>query len=191
MRDKSDFVYKTKGFFIPSIYLPTYARQLGFSSTVSALPIIMINLAATVGSITMGSMVDRFHVTTGILVSTAGAVLSVFLLWGFSTSLAPLLAFSVMYGLFAGSFANTWPGILREVQQKTGQMEGSMMFSFLCLGRGVGNVISGPVSEALIQVGDLGGAGLYGTQYGGLVLFTGLSAALGGIGMVGRRIGWL
>ncbi|KAF2833465.1 MFS general substrate transporter [Ophiobolus disseminans] len=179
------------GFFLPTIYLPTYTRQLGFSTTVSALPIILINIAAVVGSISMGTIVDRWHVTTGILVSTTGAVISIFFLWGFSTSLAPLLTFCIMYGLFAGSFANTWPGIIREVQHRTGQVEGPMMFSFLSLGRGAGNMLSGPLSEALIKAGYIGGAGLYGTEYGSLVLFTGITAALGGIGVVGRRVGWL
>jgi MFS family permease len=179
------------GFFVPSIYLPTFATQLGFTGTITALPIILINVSAVFGSISMGSIVDKWHVTTGILISTTGAVLSIFLLWGFSTSLAPLLAFSILYGLFAGSFTNTWPGILREVQQKTGQVEGPMMFAFLCLGRGIGNVMSGPVSEALIRAGEIGGSGLYGTKYGSLVLFTGITAALGGIGVIGRINSWL
>ena len=49
------------GFFVPSIYLPTYTKALGFSSAVSALPIILINMAAVIGSISMGSIVDRTH----------------------------------------------------------------------------------------------------------------------------------
>lgn len=184
-------VIQSLGFFVPSIYLPTYTKQLGFDSTVSALPIVLLNTAAVFGSIAMGAIVDRFHVTTGILISTIGAVLSIFLIWGFSTSLAPLLTFSFMYGLFAGSFTNTWPGILRTVQRSTGQMESPMIYSFLSLGRGLGNVISGPVSDALIKPGNMGEIGLYGTQYGSLVLYTGISAAFGGIGVLGKRAGWL
>jgi cyanate permease len=95
------------GFFVPSIYLPMYAKQLGYSSAVSALTIILINIAAVIGSISMGYIVDRMHVTTAILISTIGGMLSVFLRRGFSTSLAPLFTFSFVYGLFAGSFANT------------------------------------------------------------------------------------
>ncbi|CAE7176017.1 hypothetical protein PTNB73_02940 [Pyrenophora teres f. teres] len=179
------------GFFVPSIYLPTYTKTLGFSNTVSTLPIILINIAAVIGSVSMGTIVDRAHVTTAILISTIGAMLSIFLIWGFSTSLPPLLTFCFMYGLFAGSFTNTWPGILRTVQKSTGQMESSMVYSFLSLGRGVGNVVSGPVSEALMKTGNLGGMGLYGTQYGSLVIWTGTSAALGGVSIIGRRVGWL
>ncbi|RYO42740.1 hypothetical protein AA0111_g132 [Alternaria arborescens] len=179
------------GFFVPSIYLPTYTKALGFSSAVSALPIILINMAAVIGSISMGSIVDRTHVTTAILISTIGAMLSVFLIWGFSTSLPPLLIFCFMYGLFAGSFTNTWPGILRTVQMSTGQMESSMVFSFLSMGRGIGNVVSGPVSETLLKMGNIGDHGLYGTPYGSLVVWTGISAALGGVSIIGRRVGWL
>ncbi|EOA89792.1 hypothetical protein ACJQWK_02791 [Exserohilum turcicum] len=179
------------GFFVPSIYLPTYTKALGFNHTISSLPVIMINIAAVIGSVTMGTIVDRTHVTTAILISTVGTVLSVFLVWGFSTSLPPLLVFCFVYGLFAGSFTNTWPGILRTVQRSTGQMESSMVFSFLCLGRGVGNVASGPVSEALMKLGNVGGSGLYATQYGSLVIWTGVSAALGGVSIIGRRVGWL
>lgn len=179
------------GFFVPSIYLPSYTKALGFNNTVSALPIILINIAAVIGSVSMGSIVDRTHVTTAILISTIGAMLSIFLIWGFSTSLPPLLTFCFMYGLFAGSFTNTWPGILRTVQRSTGQMESSMVYSFLSLGRGVGNVVSGPVSEALMKTGNIGGVGLYGTQYGSLVIWTGISAALGGVSIIGRRVGWM
>jgi hypothetical protein len=96
-----------------------------------------------------------------------------------------------MYGLFAGSFTNTWPGILRTVQMSTGQMESSMVFSFLSMGRGIGNVVSGPVSEALLKMGNVGDHGLYGTPYGSLVVWTGISAALGGVSIIGRRVGWL
>lgn len=197
LRDRSFWVlqlgnvFQGFGFFIPSLYLPSYASSLGYNSTTSALPVVLVNIAAVVGSITMGGVIDRWDVTVGIFISTLGAVLSVFLIWGFSTSLPTLFVFSIVYGLFAGSFANTYPGILRTVQRSTGQMEGSMIFGFLCLGRGIGNVMSGPVSEALIRTGNVGGVGLYGTRYGSLILFTGITAALGGVGVIGKRIGWL
>src|SRR5690242_14358515 len=73
------------GYFIPSIYLPTYAKSLGASNAVSALTLILTNVAAVVGCVGMGWIVDRWHITTCILVSTIGSTLSVFLLWGFST----------------------------------------------------------------------------------------------------------
>jgi hypothetical protein len=41
-------------------------------------------------------------------------------------------------------------------------MESAMVFAFLSLGTGMGNVVSDPVSEALIKVGTVGEHGLYG-----------------------------
>lgn len=179
------------GYFVPSIYLPTYARQIGASSGVSALTVILFNIASVFGCIGMGNLVDRLHVTTCILVSTVGSTLSIFLLWGFSTTIPPLLTFCILYGLFAGSFSSTYPGVMMAVKKSGVRTDTTMIFAMLAAGRGIGNVLCGPVSEALVRAGDVGAKGLYATQYGPLVLFTGISAALGGVGVFGRRLGWV
>ncbi|KAF2179001.1 MFS general substrate transporter [Zopfia rhizophila CBS 207.26] len=179
------------GYFVPSIYLPTYARQLGASNPVSALTIILFNIASVFGCVIMGSIIDRWHVTTCICISTLGSTLAIFLLWGFSTSLPPLLIFSLMYGLFAGSFSSTYPGVMMAVQRRTRDADSSMVFAMLAAGRGIGNVVCGPVSEALRRVGEWEAVGAYGKGYGPLVVFTGVSAALGGVAVVGRRVGWV
>ncbi|ORY17954.1 major facilitator superfamily domain-containing protein [Clohesyomyces aquaticus] len=184
------------GYFIPSIYLPTYARQLGASTSLSTLTIILFNIASVFGCILMGLIIDRWHVTTCILVSTLGSTASVFLIWGFSTSLPSLFVFSIFYGLFAGSFSSTWPGIMGAVKGKAAvrnvEADGTMVFAWLAAGRGIGNVVCGPVSEALRAGGAWNAMGVYGDGgYGPLVVFTGVSALLGGIGVVGRRVGWV
>lgn len=73
------------------------------------------------------------------------------------------------------------------------------MFGLLAGGRGIGNVISGPLSAALIERGAVGGGSGGGGQelgwgqgwewgfsseYGTLILFTGVTALLGGVGVV-------
>ncbi|KAJ5504559.1 hypothetical protein N7463_007433 [Penicillium fimorum] len=109
------------GFFLPSIYLPTYAGMIGASSSLQALTVILFNLASVVGCVLMGAIIDKLDVTLCILVSTIGSSIGVFLIWGFSMSLAPLFIFSIIYGLFAGSYTSTWPGIMREVVRKSPQ----------------------------------------------------------------------
>lgn len=78
----------------------------------------------------MGSIVDKYDVTTCILLSTLGSTASIFLLWGFSTSLAPLMCFCIVYGLFAGSFSSTWPGIMMMMKRGEGgaRVDGTMVF---------------------------------------------------------------
>lgn len=134
---------------------------------------------------------DRWHITTCILISTIGSTLSVFLLWGFSTNLPLLLVFCIVYGLFAGSYTTTYPGIMSAVKATDHRTDTTMVYAMLVAGRGIGNVICGPVSEALLRVGDVGSAGLYASVYGPLVVFTGISAALGGVSCFARTLGWV
>lgn len=59
----------------------------------------------------------------------------------------------------------------------------------LAAGRGIGAVCSGPLSEALLRDGPWKGEGAlgYGTGYGGLIVFTGITALCGGLSFVGKR----
>ncbi|KAL3472268.1 MFS general substrate transporter [Aspergillus californicus] len=181
------------GFFLPSIYLPTYAGMIGASSSLQALTVILFNVASVVGCVLMGAIVDKIDVTLCILVSTVGSTLGVFLVWGFSMSLGPLFVFAVIYGLFAGSYTSTWPGIMRDVVRKKTSAESSMVFACLAAGRGVGNLVSGPLSEALVKgmpwEGNVGYG--YGSGYGTLIVFTGVTGVVGGGSYIARSLKWM
>ncbi|KAK7984974.1 major facilitator superfamily domain-containing protein [Apiospora saccharicola] len=224
-------ILEATGFFLPAIYLPTYARSVFASGSLpSATTVLLVNVASVVGCVTMGSLTDRLHVVTCILVSTAGATLCVFLVWGLASSLAGLYAFCLLYGLFAGSYTSAWPGIMRAVMEKAaasdvahsgsststdaaapspdnsndcggnisekkkyGPVDTGMVFAWLAAGRGIGNVISGPLSEGLLDGTPWLGqaAGGYGSGYGGLIVFTGVTATLGGGSYIWKRAGVL
>jgi MFS family permease len=183
-------VLQSLGFFIPSVYLPTYAKFLGGSNSVGTVSLVLFNVASVAGCVLMGLLVDRLSVTTCIAISALGSAVSVFLFWGFSNELSLLLVFSLLYGLFAGSFSSTWPGIMRSIVSKTARTEPTMVFAFLAAGRGVGNVVSGPISDILIKAPNWQGEALlgYGSKYGPLIVFTGATALMGGIAVSGRRI---
>lgn len=186
-------IIEALGFFLPTIYLPTFARSLGANNLEASLTIVALNLSSTFGCIVMGSLIDKYHSTTCILVSTIGSILGIFLIWGFSASLAPVYAFSIIYGVFAGSFTSTWPGIMRETRKLKESADASMIFACLAAGRGIGNVVSGPLSEALVKgfpwTGDAGWA--YGSGYGTLIVFTGVTALVGGCSILARPLRWV
>lgn len=210
-------IVEATGFFLPSkcrftlqsicgtladqtpkaIYLPSFARTtLGAGSLTSASTVLLVNVASVFGSVAMGWLIDRFHVTTCILVSTIGCVLGVFCVWGLSSSLPTLYFFCITYGLFAGSFSSSWPGVMSEVARVGGKRYGyvdpTMVFGWLCAGRGVGNVVAGPLSQALLSSGNIWKADYgYGSGYGGLIVFTGVSALMGGASWIWRRTGIL
>lgn len=191
-------VAESVGYFLPGIYLPSYARAaLGAGPFPSVVTMMLLNVASVFGCVAMGSLIDRLDVTKCFLLSTAGATLGTFLLWGLSVNLPVLYLFCVVYGLFAGSYTSAWPGVMTDITRGNSEhgkrADPSMVFAFLAMGRGVGNVVSGPLSEALVQGQPwLGRAfGGYGSGYGGLIAFTGATAFVGGGSYLWKRLGWL
>jgi MFS family permease len=186
-------IMESLGYFIPSIYLPTFARSIGLSPSMGTLLVALVNAASVPSTIILGMLIDRFHVTTVILLSTVGAVISVFLFWGCSDTLPLLIVFSILYGLSAGGFVSTNAGVIKAVKSLDENTDVGMLIGLLSAGRGIGAVVSGPLSEALLTLkpwqGDVGLG--YGTGYGGLIVFTGITAALGGASFLGRSLGWM
>ncbi|KAK7923317.1 hypothetical protein PG985_007388 [Apiospora marii] len=195
-------VIQATGYFLPGIYLPAYARaQFGASGFLAALTVLLVNIAATVGSVLMGSLSDRLHVTTCVVFSALGGTTAVLLIWGLSSSLGVLYLFCVAYGLFAGggrpcgraSCARATESAASSEGQGQGNVDPIMVFGWLCVGRGVGNVISGPLSESLLKGmpwQGLAGAG-YGSGYGSLIVYTGVTGLLSGTSFVWKRLGIL
>ncbi|KAI9807558.1 MAG: hypothetical protein M1825_005498 [Sarcosagium campestre] len=183
-------VFQGLGYFIPAIFLPSFARSLSLSHLSASLTVSLLNASSVVGQIALGALTDRLHVTSVILISTLGSCLAVLLLWGLAHSMPLLCVFALAYGLFAGGFCATWTGVIREVQRREPKSEMGMMLGCLAAGRGIGNVLCGPISEALVRQGAWAGTkgvvGAYGTAYGGLIVFTGVAVLMGGFGYSAR-----
>lgn len=188
---QSGNVLQAIGYFLPAIYLPTFARSLGANTIESTVTIILLNAAAFVGSLAMGVAVDKYDVVNCLFVSASGSAVGVFLLWGFSTTLAPLYLFSIVYGAFAGCQASTWSGIIRDTQEKRFGADSGFILAFLSAGKGVGNLASGPLSEALLHAGNFNAGFAYGSGYGALIAFTGATALLSGWSYGAKRLGWM
>ncbi|KAB8293952.1 hypothetical protein EYC80_009424 [Monilinia laxa] len=181
-------ILSSLGFFSPSLYLSSYSASLSFSSIVGTTLIALLNSFSVIGAISLGYLSDITHITTVVLLSSALSGLSVFFLWGISTSLPSLIFFSVIYGIFAGGWSAIWAGMTREVQRADENAGFAILMGLFSAGRGVGSVVCGPVTEWLVQYGGWDGVnGGYGTEYGAVIFFTGVSAACGLIG-VGARL---
>ncbi|KAG6988916.1 hypothetical protein G7Y79_00068g096150 [Physcia stellaris] len=164
------------GYFIPTIFLPTFADKIGLSELAGSSTLSLLNAATTIGGIIIGAASDKYDVTNVIIVST----ISIFLIWGFSSSIAPLYVFSILYGLFGGGFSSCWAAIVREVRSRDPRAEQTVVFGLLAAGRGIGCVVCGPLSNELLKGGKgWDAAAAYGTGYGLLIVFTGVTAMLG------------
>lgn len=139
-----------------------------------------------------GFLIDRYHISTILLISSIGSALSVLFIWGFALSQPILFIFAFTYGVFAGGYASTWTGCASDIRKETGRGEIAVIVGTMAAGRGFGCVISGPVSERLLLSKAWLGVfpGVYGTKYGNLILFTGVAVLLGSIGSIGRLKRW-
>jgi MFS family permease len=174
------------GFFLPQIYLPTIAVEMGASTLMATLTLVVLNIAGVVGNVAMGSLIDRYHVTTCIAVSSFGSAIAVLVFWGSSVNLPILYVFCILYGFFAGSFSVSYAGIMKLVGRKVARTEPGIVMGALGLGRGLGNTVSGPLSSALLSGQSMHGALAYGKWFGPVILFTGCSALIGGVSIFGR-----
>jgi MFS family permease len=188
---QSGNIIASLGFFLPAIYLPTFARTLGASSIQSTVTVMLLNGAGFVGSLCMGTATDKYNVVHCLLVSAIGSAVAAFLLWGLATSLAPLYVFCLVYGAFAGCQSSAWSAIVRDTQERRRGADSGMVWACLSAGKGVGNLCSGPLSEALLHAGNWSAGSAYGSGYGALIAFTGTTALFGGWSYVAKRVGWI
>ena len=181
------------GYFIPSLYLPQYVTSIGLQPIVGTVALALFNGASVLGTILAGHLIDRFHHPTVTAMITLPSVISVFAFWGFGVNIPVIIVFSLLYGFSAGGFSTTWTGNVKEVRENIGGDPG-VIFGFLAAGRGIGAIASGPLSAAILEKASSfkGHARwAYGTEYGGLIIFTGCTASVGVVSLLARRIGWL
>ncbi|KAF1991855.1 MFS general substrate transporter [Aulographum hederae CBS 113979] len=184
-------ILQSLGYFLPSAYLPSYAVSVGLSPSLGTILIATLNGTSVAGSVVIGMLNDQYKVTTVILISTVGSTIAVFLCWGLSSHMALLVVFSMLYGFFAGGFSSTWSGVLTEIKASSPSIDTGFVFGLLAGGRGVGNIISGPLSLALLAHSDWlhdGKSWGYSTEFGPMIIFTGVSVLLGGFGWLWRSL---
>jgi MFS family permease len=171
------------GFFLPSVYLSSFAQAVGFTAVDGTLAIALINGAQIVGAMFIGYLGDRCHVTTGILVCSIGSVVAVFVFWTFATIKPMLFVFAILYGVYAGGYSTTWSGVAKTIRENgyPGAETGMIISLFSC-GKGIGAVVSGPMSEALVEADHWRSNAPYafGSGYGSLLVMTGITAFVGG-----------
>ncbi|KAH7922395.1 MFS general substrate transporter [Leucogyrophana mollusca] len=188
------------GFFVPFIWLPTFANALGAGPTESSLSLALLNGSVAISGVCFGVLADKMNPWTLALCSATLATLATFLLWGVvSTTLGGMIAFGVVYGLFGGGWTSLWTSFIQPIAAEDPALANSL-FGYLLLSRGLGNILSTPISTALfvgsassssvdhhVRTGfDVGGG-----QFEKVIIYTGACLAVGalviGCGALVRR----
>ncbi|KAI0322403.1 MFS general substrate transporter [Amylostereum chailletii] len=135
--------------FLPIIWLPTYASLINTSQSTSAISVALLNGASVCSRLILGTISDRFSPRLLATSTVMGTSFITFVLWGIAGHVtAGVLVYGTMYGLFAGGWSSLWTGFVRLIAKDDPELTTSL-FSFLLLSRGIGNVLSTPISTAL------------------------------------------
>ncbi|KAL1675151.1 major facilitator superfamily domain-containing protein [Schizophyllum commune] len=137
------------GYFAPMLWLPTFASELNLSPFKSSVSLSVLNAGAALGRISTGFLSDRFNPWAVAFFTLLTTALSAFILWGvLAYTFAGLLAFSIVYGAFSGGWAALWTGLMPAGARDDPNLA-TTLFGWLLLTRGVGNIVSTPISTAL------------------------------------------
>ncbi|VDB83131.1 unnamed protein product [Peniophora sp. CBMAI 1063] len=98
-----------------SLYIPSYAASLGFSSLNGTLALAAFNLATVAGQVLFGLYCDKGSYTTVMIGSSVLSAAFAFVLWGFAHSLAPFYLFSILFGSISGGFSSIFPPASTEI----------------------------------------------------------------------------
>jgi predicted MFS family arabinose efflux permease len=165
------------GYFFPSLYLPSYVTSLGLNSSYGPLLLALMSVSQVLGQFTFGLLSDR-NLSLGLLtsVSTVMAGVAALALWGLATSMPLLVVFALTYGFFAAGYTAMWARMSTAVTSDAMTMP--VVFGLFNFGKGIGNVLAGPISSTLLFRGTfLEGYGA--AKYMPVIVFTGCSMIFG------------
>jgi len=171
-------------YFIPTIYLPSYAADLRMPAIQATLLLSFLNLSNTLGQAFIGFLSDRLGSSIPFFFSALVGGLSICVVWGLSKSFVPLVVFSFVYGLSAGGYSVLYPKFAWELAADDPHTQ-LLLVGFLYFERGIGSVLSGPISSALI--GSQQHVQSYAiNKYESIVLFTGITMCVSCISIFGK-----
>ncbi|ODN82711.1 hypothetical protein, variant 1 [Cryptococcus amylolentus CBS 6039] len=175
-------LFTSLGNFVPSLWLPSYADDLNLTSPSGTALISILNAASVPGNFLLGFMSDHIPLQIVISISCIGTALSCAFLWGWGTGGGTLVGFCIVFGLLGQSFTALWTQMIVYIS-KDDPLASPLVFCTFAFMRGVGNITSGPISGALLNISALRGAtGAYGFRnYGILLIYTAVTILLGAV----------
>jgi MFS family permease len=181
------------GFFLPSLWIPTFATDYSFPTMAGPLALALYNVSAFIGTVAQGWLVDRYHVRSDLAIATVISAISIFVFWGFATMQTMFYLFAILWGASGGAYNATWAGYAFDLKSEGFDVDTTFIISLMVTSKGVASITSGPLSEVLYGL-DLGdGAGYsYGGPYAAMIIYTGLCSLLGGVACLRprkRRVG--
>ncbi|KAK4555374.1 hypothetical protein LTR86_007671 [Recurvomyces mirabilis] len=169
------------GFFIPNIYIPSYASDLGLSSTASSSLLALISLSQVLGQIWQGWISDRVNIYIPTAVSALVPGVGALLLWGPAKNMSILVPFVMIWGFFSASYSVLFTRMCTFLASDNLGLDGigdhesttMLLYGFFSFERGVSNVLEGPISSWLVDSSSPPDTTRYGLgRYARVIWFT-------------------
>ncbi|KIJ66605.1 hypothetical protein HYDPIDRAFT_86239 [Hydnomerulius pinastri MD-312] len=135
------------GNFVPMYYMTTYSTSiLGYSASSASLVLALNNAVNSISRISMGILADKVGRQNTMIASVLLSALSVLALW-YDAPRARFLAFSVLYGTYAGGYNALLPTTITDVfgVQNYAAVNGVIYFL-----RGIGTLFGAPVAGIIL-----------------------------------------
>lgn len=171
--------------FLPRFFLPSFATDAKLNPSSGAVFLSIFGIAQVVGQFSLGYASDKMNAHVPMALSTGVTGSSAFLLWGPARTFADghamlaLCFFVVLYGSFGGGYGVLWTRMGALVSADEDVMMG--IYGSFSVMRGVGNVIAGPVSGALISDRGVDLSKYALGRYVGVVVFVGVGMLVSGV----------
>lgn len=168
-------------YMMPSLWIPTYALAEGLTAAEGTRLLVIMNITTVMSQFLIGWVSDH-ALALPVAVSTFVTAIATFSLWYISSASADanygvLLGFVIVFGLFSGGYSVFYGRFIIELSED--QDKAMWLWSFFELERGVGIVISGPISGMIIN------NALEKESYKLMILLTGASMAISSLSIVG------
>jgi MFS family permease len=101
------------GVFVPFVHLVPYALDHGVAQSSAVLLLGAIGVGSTAGRFCLGGIADRMGRRLSLIATYVGMALSL-AVWLFATTLWPLAAFAIVYGVFYGGWVAVLPAVVMD-----------------------------------------------------------------------------
>ncbi|KAF2404724.1 MFS general substrate transporter [Trichodelitschia bisporula] len=175
-------LFQGLAFYLPGIYLPSFAQALALTPSQGALLLCFLNGSQVAGQVLVGWASDWVNVVTLLMVTTLFPAILAGVLWYLASRFEHMVIFSLLFGLLAGGFSVLWPRFISLLSDEP--TTSLWLYGLLAFQRGLGSVSSGPLSAGLLKLEIIKGSTNPADSYKVLILFVSIClfiSAFGGV----------
>ncbi|KAI8143038.1 major facilitator superfamily domain-containing protein [Fennellomyces sp. T-0311] len=151
-------------FYVPSGFVPSYAKDMGLNSWVSANLNAIMSACMVIGKIGLGFVSDYIGRFNMAIICGLMACIAHLAVWMTATSEGSMWAFAVLYGLFGGGYIAMITAVIAEVVG-VDRVDSGTGWAFFAWSWG--GLVAQPVASAIVDSTDI-------PNYQGAIIYSGV-----------------